>query len=124
MRLGVALAVSIGIAGTAQAQAQAGQETLLQAPTAHRLTVPDWFPRHERATPLGDLIPRPTDPKTSKQQTSPFTSDAAPRTKATTVVCGLRMVPADPAFDAAMRRQPPATGPTPTIRTVVPSVCQ
>ena len=41
-----------------------------------------------------------------------------------TIVCGMKLVPADPAFDAAIRRAVPENGPTFMMRTAPPPVCR
>jgi hypothetical protein len=41
-----------------------------------------------------------------------------------TVVCGMMLVPADPAMDAAIRHTVPENGPTFAIRRVQPPVCR
>jgi hypothetical protein len=41
-----------------------------------------------------------------------------------TIVCGMKLVPADPAFDSSMRRTVPENGPTFMMRTAPPPVCR
>jgi hypothetical protein len=41
-----------------------------------------------------------------------------------TIVCGMKLVPADPAFDASIRRAVPENGPTFMMRTAPPPVCR
>jgi len=39
-------------------------------------------------------------------------------------VCGMTVVPADPAVDPGMRRNAPPNGPKSSIRTIIPDVCR
>lgn len=70
------------------------------------------------------FLPGQTDPSTipglARPRTVGIPAAAAPQP---TVVCGMRLVPIDPAVDAGMRRLAPAS-PRGTIRAVEPSMCR
>jgi hypothetical protein len=89
-------------------------------------------PAFERATPpqpFGNLFGLQRPPKTQPAPLPLFPSlenrngDLAAQTQQT-IVCGMRLVPADPKIDAAMRHAVPANGPAFTMRTVPPPVCR
>jgi hypothetical protein len=68
---------------------------------------------------------RPTDPKTSLLFKSPRLDQSEPRpSDKPTVVCGMTLLPADPATDTGIRRSAPTDGQQFTMRRIVPEVCR
>jgi hypothetical protein len=68
---------------------------------------------------------RPTDPKTSLLFKSPRLDQSEPRPgDKPSVVCGMTLLPADPATDSGIRRSAPTDGQQFTMRRIVPEVCR
>ena len=68
---------------------------------------------------------RPTDLKTPLLFKSPPFDQSEPRpADKRTVVCGMTLLPADPAIDTGIRRSVPTDGQQFTLRRVVPEVCR
>ena len=68
---------------------------------------------------------RPTDLKTSLLFKSPRFDQSEPRpADKPNVVCGMTLLPADPAIDTGIRRSVPTDGQQFTMRRVVPEVCR
>ena len=68
---------------------------------------------------------RPTDPKTSWFFKSPRVDRSEPRpADKPSVVCGMTLLPADPATDTGIRRSTPTEGQQFTMRRIVPEVCR
>ena len=67
----------------------------------------------------------PTDLKTSLLFKSPRLDQSEPRrADKPRVVCGMTLLPADPAIDTGIRRSVPTDGEQFTMRKVVPEVCR
>jgi hypothetical protein len=68
---------------------------------------------------------RPTDLKASLLFKSPRLDQSEPRLgDKPSVVCGMTLLPADPAIDTGIRRSVPTDGEQFTMRRVVPEVCR
>ena len=76
------------------------------------------FAPKSRSSPPRFLFPTPTPTPTLKQ--SPDVH-LAPRP---TVVCGLRLIPADPNVDPGIRHEVPENGPKFPIGSVDPKICR
>jgi hypothetical protein len=68
---------------------------------------------------------RPTEPQPSLLFKSPRFDQSEPRpADKPTVVCGMTLLPADPATDTGIRRSAPTDGQQFTMRRIVPDVCR
>ena len=114
--------VAVFLAGAPAVLPAAAQDLPLRPP-------PPVFAPVKPPQPFGNLfgrqrpmkLQRPTLPKLPSLNSR--TIDLAAQQRQT-IVCGMRLVPADPKFDAAMRRAVPENGPAFTLRTAPPPVCR
>jgi hypothetical protein len=116
--------VAVMVIGTARPFMAAAQEFPLLPP-------PPAFAPAKPPQPFGNLFGRER-PRTAKP--APLVRAQSLETRVSerlaqerqrpTVVCPMQLVPADPTFDAAMRRAVPANGPAFTIRTAQPPGCR
>jgi hypothetical protein len=83
-----------------------------------------------RTTPYDTLFQVPGQPRPTRdplpdwwRTTAPF---AAPGTvpERPALVCGMTVIPADPAIDPKMRREPAPDGTRYTLRTIEPPICR
>jgi hypothetical protein len=79
---------------------------------------------------LGDLFGREKGKgqrekeKAERERQRLFGQPIAPISAQPTIVCGMTVIPADPQFDAGIRRAPTTNGRTFTMNTIVPKDCQ
>ena len=116
-----ALVTALMVGASALPRAAAAQ----QHPT---LSPPPAFAPTKPLQPFGNLFGRV---RPVKPQTPLFTPPSRGAAKnnlgaqpSRTIVCGMKLVPADPAFDPSMRRAAPENGPTFMMRTAPPPVCR
>ena len=62
--------------------------------------------------------------KAEKERKRLFAQPPAAIAAQPTVVCGMTLIPANPQFDAGIRRTPPANGRTFTLNTIEPKDCR
>jgi hypothetical protein len=118
MRRAIVVLVAALMAGAASVSAQ-------QPPADNAPAPRPWFATPPRATPLGDLMPKPTDAQ--RRAVSKALTEATARARGAqpkVIVCGMTLVPADPAIDPSIRHAPPADGPAFAIQSIVPRDCQ
>ena len=125
--LGVAMGFVLGsgsAATTVSAQEQQSQPAALGSGIGHFGSL---FASPTPRDPVGNRLTRsrPTDPKTSLLFKSPQLdqSETRPGDKPT-VVCGMTLLPADPATDTGIRRSAPTDGQHFTLGRIVPDVCR
>ncbi len=114
----LSVATVFGIA----ARSTAGQQFPLLPP-------PPAFAPPPAPQPFGDLFggarvvkaPPPAQLRTPWLDAPPNRLKAQP---SRTIACGIKLVPAGPAFDPAIRRAVPENGPAFTMRTAPPPVCR
>jgi hypothetical protein len=93
------------------------------------LPPPPAFAQAPPPQPFGNLF-GPVRPMTPKAVPlfAPLARDAAKNElgarPSRTIVCGMKLVPADPAFDASIRRATPDNSRAFTMRTAPPPVCR
>jgi hypothetical protein len=122
MNLATALVAAFLVAVSAVPRTAAAQQVpVLSAPSAFAPTAP--------LRPFGNLFGRvrPVKPLATTLFTPPARGAAGKDLVAQpsrTIVCGMKLVPADPAFDAAIRHAVPENSPAFTMRTAPPPVCR
>ncbi len=102
-----------------------------QPPAGSGIAAAPWFPASPQPTPLGDLMQKKDDVQKKQRETLAAAAlkrniviSVAPTTGQPTIVCGMTVIPADPQFDARIRRTPPANGQSFTMQSIVPKDCQ
>lgn len=95
----------------AQGSRQGG---IVGATSDHGAPFQDLFQGSVQPQPSAGATPRPL-------ATTPAKAGAGPRAN---VVCGMTLVPTDPATDPGIRAPHPADGPKPTVRAVPPPSCE
>jgi hypothetical protein len=111
-----AAVIALSVAAPAPAQSQA------VAVDRREIASPPWFPRQPQ--PFGNLFGATVKP--DREAATIFRKLDAPDTIAqpvTSVVCGLTLLPADPAVDARMRHGIP-DGPKSSNRVIIPEICR
>jgi hypothetical protein len=117
-----ALVAAIMVGASALPRAAAAQQHPSPSP-------PPAFAQTKPLQPFGNLFGRmrPTTPKTVPLF-APLSRDASKNElgarASRTIVCGMKLVPADPAFDPSIRRTTPENSPAFTMRTAPPPVCR
>jgi hypothetical protein len=87
------------------------------------------FAEMQSPQPFGNLFGRvrPDKPQAAPLFTPPsrdMAKNGLAAQPSRTIVCGMKLVPADPAFDALIRRSVPENSPTFMMRTAPPPVCR
>src|SRR5262249_40970686 len=102
-----------------------------QPPAGGGIAAAPWFLASPQPTPFGNLLPKKDDAQKKQREALAaaavkriIATPVAPTTAQPTVVCGMTVIPADPQFDAGIRRTPPANGQTFTMQSIVPKDCQ
>ncbi len=118
----VALVFALMVGASALPRAAAAQQPSPPSP-------PPAFAQANPVQPFGNLFGRVRpDKMPGKPLFAPVSRDAAKQTlgaqPSRTIVCGMKLVPADPAFDASIRRAVPEGGAAFTMRTAPPPVCR
>jgi hypothetical protein len=118
----VALVFALVVGASVLPRAAAAQQHPSPSP-------PPAFAQTKPLQPFGNLFCRV---RPGKPQTTPlFAPPSRDASKndlgarpSRTIVCGMKLVPADPAFDATIRRTVPENSPAFMMRTVPPPVCR
>jgi hypothetical protein len=132
MRVAPITALIAGVlAASVSMSAQRGSAGLPLQPTPRSgVTAPTLFPPVQKEHPIGQPVRPPTQDRLKAAVAAAL--ESATRTALSTrrvppqpaVVCGMRLIPADPNLDPAIRRAVPENGPDFAIRTLVPRICQ
>ena len=117
-----ALVTALMVGAFALPRAAMAQQHLSPSP-------PPAFAQAKPVQPFGNLFGRVRPDKTQGTLLfAPPSRDTAKQNlgaqPSRTIVCGMKLVPADPAFDASIRRAVPENGPTFMMRTAPPPVCR
>lgn len=117
---------SLGITVAVLLPSMAAADSLGQSTTPARPTAPRFL--QPPKNPYGQLFLLPGQDDASKPPRMAPQRDAARGVvipaAPPTIVCGMRLIPADPAVDPGIRRAPDAAAPRPTIRAVEPTLCR
>lgn len=101
------------VAGFASATLSAQSPSLQRSPRS----------QESRANPYGKLF-EPNIPRSSGDPRSPVSSPPATEAGSPKVVCGMTLIPADPAIDPGIAVELPNTSMRFTIRAVEPPTCR